>query len=122
MCVSSEIEIANTSIDRLPSSLHSVRLRGGVPIDHRIAFQPQNISVQEILAETNAELRRVLLERFGGNGSLPRPTLKCLMKTVTSEEKGSSCAFRSKETRTWFASWCIAHQRVVVTFFVFRLR
>ena len=64
--VSSEIEIANTSIGRLPSSLREVRLRWrGVPIDHRIAFQPETIRVQEILAESNAESRRVLLERFG---------------------------------------------------------
>jgi len=64
--VSSEIEIANTRIHRLPASLREVRLRWrGVPIDHRIAFQPRNIRIGEILRETNAELRRVLLERFG---------------------------------------------------------
>ena len=64
--VSSEIEIANTSIERLPSSLQEVRLRWrGVPIDPRIALRPETIRVQEILAESNAELRRVLLERFG---------------------------------------------------------
>jgi hypothetical protein len=64
--VASEIEIANTKIHRLPASLREVRLRWrGVPIDHRIAFQPRNIRVDEILAESNSALRHVLLERFG---------------------------------------------------------
>ena len=64
--VTSEIEIANTKIHRLPASLREVRLRWrGVPIDHRIAFQPMNIRVDEILAESNSALRHVLLERFG---------------------------------------------------------
>ena len=64
--VASEIEIANTKIHRLPASLSEVRLRWrGVPIDHRIAFQPRNIRVDEILAESNSALRHVLLERFG---------------------------------------------------------
>ena len=64
--VTSDIEIANTKIHRLPASLREVRLRWrGVPIDHRIAFQPMNIRVDEILAESNSALRHVLLERFG---------------------------------------------------------
>ena len=64
--VASRIEIANTGLDQLPESLHAVSLRWrGVSISPRIAFQPESITVDEILAETNAELRRVLLERFG---------------------------------------------------------
>jgi hypothetical protein len=64
--VASEIEIGNTGLDDLPDSLRAVGLRWrGVSISPRIAFQPESITVDEILAETNAELRRVLLERFG---------------------------------------------------------
>jgi hypothetical protein len=64
--VSSDIEIAGTGLTALPYSLHSVGLRWrGVSISPRIAFQPESITVNEILSETNAELRRVLLERFG---------------------------------------------------------
>jgi hypothetical protein len=64
--VSSEIEIANTRLTSLPVSLGSVPLRWRrVPIDHRIAFQPESITVEEILAERNSELRRILLERLG---------------------------------------------------------
>ncbi|HLU11381.1 MAG TPA: hypothetical protein VK003_17030 [Oceanobacillus sp.] len=37
----------------------------GVPIDERIAFHPETITHEEVLAETNAEKRRVLLERMG---------------------------------------------------------
>lgn len=60
------VDIAGTQINRLPDSLRGVRLRWrGVFIDERIAFRPESITVHEILAEQNAELRRVLLERFG---------------------------------------------------------
>src|SRR5208283_3568201 len=37
----------------------------GVPIDARIAFRPETITVGEIMAQSNVEKRRVLLERFG---------------------------------------------------------
>ena len=37
----------------------------GVPIDHRIAFEPETITAQEVLGTNNAELRRVMLERMG---------------------------------------------------------
>jgi hypothetical protein len=64
--VDSHIEIANTGLTSLPRSLRNVGLRWrGVPIQARIAFRPQSITVKEILSETNSELRRVLLERFG---------------------------------------------------------
>jgi hypothetical protein len=64
--VGSEIELANSGLTQLSESLASVRLRWRrVPVSHRIAFHPESISVGEILSESNAELRRVLLERFG---------------------------------------------------------
>jgi hypothetical protein len=51
---------------RLPSSLRGVDLRWqGVRIDARVIFQPETITVAEILGEQNAERRRVLLDRFG---------------------------------------------------------
>src|SRR3982750_1359503 len=37
----------------------------GVPVDQRVAFYPETITAEEILDETNAERRRVLLERMG---------------------------------------------------------
>jgi hypothetical protein len=64
--VGSWIEIANTGITSLPGSLAGAKLRWrGVPIDERIAFHPEQIAVSEVLTETNAERRRVLLERVG---------------------------------------------------------
>ena len=36
-----------------------------MPINERIAFHPERITVNEILSAANAELRRVLLERVG---------------------------------------------------------
>lgn len=64
--VHSWIDIANTGIRSLPKGVQNVQLRWrGVPIDRRIAFQPETITTQEIFDTRNAELRRVLLERMG---------------------------------------------------------
>ena len=64
--VSSWIDIANTGITELPASLAGTELRWrGVPVDQRIVFHPETITVPEILQEANVERRRVLLERMG---------------------------------------------------------
>ncbi|MEW6733109.1 MAG: DUF6745 domain-containing protein [Acidobacteriota bacterium] len=64
--INSWLDIANTAIWSLPPALENVHLRWrGVPINKRIAFQPETITINEILNEPNVELRRVLLERMG---------------------------------------------------------
>jgi len=64
--VTSWIDIAGTGLSRLPDSMHNVRIRWGrVLIDQRIAFHPETLTADEIVAERNAERRRVMLERFG---------------------------------------------------------
>ena len=51
---------------RLPASLKCVDIRWqGVRIEERLLLRPETIVVDEILAETNAERRRVLIDRFG---------------------------------------------------------
>jgi hypothetical protein len=79
--VTSWLDLANCGIRSLPDSIEGARLRWrGVPIDERIAFRPETITVTEILAETNAELRRVLLERMGYEAFLNKAdaeTLHC---------------------------------------------
>jgi hypothetical protein len=77
--VTSWLDLANSGIRSLPASIKGVRLRWrGVPIDERIAFRPETITVAEILAETNAELRRVLLERMGYEAFLNKANAKTL--------------------------------------------
>ena len=64
--IGTRIELANTAIAGLPPLMEEVELRWrGVTIDQRIAFRPESIAVAEVLAEENAERRRVLLERVG---------------------------------------------------------
>jgi len=64
--VSSILEIAGAGLQSLPDSMRGAQLRWrGVPVDERIAFQPETITVEELLAERNVERRRVLLERMG---------------------------------------------------------
>lgn len=64
--VSSWIDIADTGITALPPSLRGVQMRWrDVFVDERIVLRPDTITVDEILSERNAEIRRVLLERFG---------------------------------------------------------
>src|SRR5690606_28359635 len=60
LVVTSWIDVAGTGIQELPPSLSDVGLRWrGVTVDHRIAFHPESITAEEVLRETNAELRRV---------------------------------------------------------------
>ncbi len=64
--VSSWLDIGGSGVTELPESLDGVSLRcRGVSVDERIAFRPETITVAEILAERNAERRRIMLERFG---------------------------------------------------------
>ncbi|HZL88904.1 MAG TPA: hypothetical protein VFB96_11065 [Pirellulaceae bacterium] len=60
------IDLAGTSVRQIPWSLRSVRiLWHGVPVSDRIVFDPESITLREILTEPNLELRRVLIDRVG---------------------------------------------------------
>jgi hypothetical protein len=64
--ISSWLDLAGTGIRSLPPNIAATPLRWrGVPIDERIAFRPGEITALEVLAERNAEVRRVKLERMG---------------------------------------------------------
>jgi hypothetical protein len=67
--ISGWIDVAQSGIAesrRLPKTLDGVDLRWqGVRIDRRVVVAPRTITVAEVLAEQNAERRRVLLDRFG---------------------------------------------------------
>ena len=64
--VASWVDVAGTRVRSLPPSMAGVPLRWrGVAVDERVAFRPELITADEILAEPNAERRRVLLERMG---------------------------------------------------------
>lgn len=66
LTITSWLDIAGTQIGWLPVAARGAQLRWrGVPIEPRVAFQPETITAAEVLAEQNAELRRVLLERMG---------------------------------------------------------
>ncbi len=66
LVVNSWLDVAGTGISALPEGCQQSQLRWrGIPVDRRIAFQPETITVDEILNETNIELRRVKLERMG---------------------------------------------------------
>ena len=64
--VSGWLDIAGTGIRGLPESLQDVRLRWrGVIVDARVVFAPETMTPAEILAERNAEVRRIMIERHG---------------------------------------------------------
>lgn len=64
--ISSWLDLAATGIRGLPAAMVGTPLRWrGVPIDDRVAFRPEEITALEVLAEENAEVRRVKLERIG---------------------------------------------------------
>jgi hypothetical protein len=64
--ISSSVDIGGTGITSLPESLSGIGLRWrGVPVTAQIAFFPETLKGPDILAERNAELRRVMIERVG---------------------------------------------------------
>jgi hypothetical protein len=66
VAVNSWIDIGGTGITSLPRHLRKTGLRWrGVAVTSRIAFEPHTLTVEEILGERNAEVRRVMIERVG---------------------------------------------------------
>jgi hypothetical protein len=64
--IRSWVDVAGSGLRMLPKSCEKVRIRWrGVNITSRIAFEPESIQESDILNETNAEVRRVMLERVG---------------------------------------------------------
>ncbi len=64
--VQSWIDVGGAQINSLPETLAGIALRWrGVPVSTRVAFFPETLTGAEILAERNAELRRVMIERVG---------------------------------------------------------
>lgn len=64
--VTSWLDIAETGITALPDSLQGTRMRWkGVLVDERIVFRPETLTGPEVLAEPNAEVRRIMTERMG---------------------------------------------------------
>jgi hypothetical protein len=64
--IRSWIDIGGTRINSLPESSRGTALRWrGVPVSAQIAFFPETLKSADIIAERNAELRRVMIERVG---------------------------------------------------------
>ncbi len=64
--VSSWVDIGGTRVASLPEALFGIGLRWrGVPVTSQIAFFPETLHGADILAEKNAEVRRVMIERVG---------------------------------------------------------
>lgn len=60
------IDIGGTKIEGLPQSLAGTGLRWrGVSVTPQIAFFPETLKSEDALAEGNAEVRRVMIERIG---------------------------------------------------------
>ncbi|WP_050024745.1 DUF6745 domain-containing protein [Verrucomicrobium sp. BvORR034] len=60
------IDFAGTGITQLPDHLQNIGLRWrGVAANRRIVLEPETLTTEEILAERNAEVRRVMIERVG---------------------------------------------------------
>lgn len=64
--VTTWIDIKDTGVKRLPPGLRHVGLRwGDVRVPARVIFEPETLTGAEVLAEPNAEVRRLMLERVG---------------------------------------------------------
>jgi len=66
LAITSWIDIGGSGIAKLPDRYDHVGIRWrGVAVTRRIAFEPETLTPQEIFEEKNAEVRRVMMERFG---------------------------------------------------------
>ncbi len=64
--VHARLDVAGSGLTSLPDTMRNIEVYWrDVPINYDIAFHPESISAQQVMAETNVELRRVLLERMG---------------------------------------------------------
>jgi hypothetical protein len=64
--VTGYLDISGLHWSGLPLSSHGFRLRwNGVAISGQALFHPESIMVEDILAEENVEVRRIMLERMG---------------------------------------------------------
>ncbi len=64
--VRSWIDVGGSGLTALPPKLADTPIRWrGVFVNERIAFRPETLRIDEILAEANAEVRRVMIERVG---------------------------------------------------------
>lgn len=60
------IDIGGTRINSLPEALRGIGLRWrGVAVTPQIAFFPETLKPADALAESNAEVRRIIIERIG---------------------------------------------------------
>jgi len=60
------VEVANSGLSELPPERADIRLRWrGVEMSARAVFQPESLSIEEIVANRNLEVRRSLFERLG---------------------------------------------------------
>lgn len=64
--VSAGIEVAGTLLRSLPESCqHVTLLWRGVQVTPQVAFRPETLTAEDVVATANVELRRVKLERIG---------------------------------------------------------
>ena len=64
--IASWIDFAGSGVTKLPEGFEDVGLRWhGVSVSKQIVFEPEALTIDEILNETNAEVRRIMMERFG---------------------------------------------------------
>jgi hypothetical protein len=76
--VSGWLDVAGSGLTGLPAgSVSALRWRG-VRVGERLAFAPHTISGAEILAQPNAEVRRVMMERIGSERFLEEVGAKVL--------------------------------------------
>ncbi len=63
--VSAWVDVAATGLSALPDTVRAPLRWRGVRVDERVAFHPEGITGEEVLATQNVELRRVMMERMG---------------------------------------------------------
>jgi hypothetical protein len=64
--VHARLDVGGSGLTYLPPSLQNIEIYWrNVLVNYEIAFRPETITAQRVMAEANVEVRRVMLERMG---------------------------------------------------------
>ncbi len=118
LIVNGWIDIQGTRVTALPTSLLGAQIMWrGVEVDERIAFRPETISAQEVLAERNLERRRVLLDRIGNERFMleAQPEVLDRDKDKGGERQLFKIAFENDEDLVCVSFYCPSTGRRYLT-------
>ncbi len=121
--IRSRIELAGSAVRSLPWSLKSVRISyRGMVVPDRIVFDPDSITVKDVLGEMNLAMAAFCWTEWESRSSSGNRARSCPTGIGIREASGGCCEFHLKMARTLCASKSNARRRASDTSFESRPR